>query len=95
MQGRLCLDLTREHHPDLILLDLHLPDIGGAEVLRRLRESPETREIPVVVVSADATPRQIERLRADGARDYLTKPFDVKKFLALVDEILGDGRRRP
>ncbi len=94
MQGRLCLDLTREHHPDLILLDLHLPDIGGAEVLRRLRESPETREIPVVVVSADATPRQIERLRADGARDYLTKPFDVKKFLALVDEILGDGRPR-
>jgi CheY-like chemotaxis protein len=63
-------------------------------VLRRLRQSPETREIPVVVVSADATPRQIERLRTDGARDYLTKPFDVKKFLALVDEILGDGRRR-
>jgi len=94
MQGRLCLDLTREHHPDLILLDLHLPDIEGAEVLRRLRESPETREIPVVVVSADATPRQIDRLRADGARDYLTKPFDVKKFLALVDEILGDGGRR-
>ena len=90
MQGRLCLDLSREHHPDLVLLDLHLPDIGGDEVLRRLRDSPETRQIPVVIVSADATPRQIERLRADGARDYLTKPVDVKKFLALVDEILGD-----
>ena len=94
MQGRLCLDLSREHHPDLILLDLHLPDMAGDEVLRRLQESPETRQIPVVVVSADATARQIERLRADGARDYLTKPVDVKKFLAVVDDILGEGPKR-
>jgi hypothetical protein len=48
MQGRIGLDLAREHHPDLILLDLHLPDIHGAEVLGRLRAEPETREIPVI-----------------------------------------------
>jgi signal transduction histidine kinase/ActR/RegA family two-component response regulator len=88
MQGRLGLDMAREHRPDLILLDLHLPDMPGEELLLRLRAIPETREIPVVVISADATPGQINRLLASGARTYLTKPLDVKKFLALLDEVL-------
>jgi len=89
MQGRLGLDLAREHRPSLILLDLHLPDIHGREVLRRLREDARTRDIPVVVISADASPKEIERLRAAGARDYLTKPIDVRRFLAIVDEMLA------
>jgi signal transduction histidine kinase/CheY-like chemotaxis protein len=88
MQGRLGLDLAREHRPDLILLDLHLPDMPGEELLLRLRAIPETREIPVVVISADATPGQVSRLLASGARAYLTKPLDLKKFLALLDEVL-------
>ena len=88
MQGRIGLDLAREHHPDLILLDLHLPDIHGVEVLDRLRAEPETREIPVIVISADATQGQIQRLRAAGARDYLTKPLDIAKLLKIVDEVL-------
>ncbi|HEY3118171.1 MAG TPA: ATP-binding protein, partial [Chloroflexota bacterium] len=92
MQGRLGLDIAREHHPDLILLDLHLPDIPGAEVLRRLRQSPETSEIPVVVITADATPSHLEPLLAAGARAYLTKPLDVKKFLETMDEVLRDAR---
>jgi len=90
MQGRLALDLASQHNPDLILLDLQLPDIPGDEVLRRLRETPETRHIPVIVISADATPGQIDRLRAAGAWQYLTKPFDVKKFLSLLDEALKE-----
>ncbi len=90
MQGRLGLDLAREHRPHLILLDLHLPDVPGDEILRRLREDPETRHIPVVMISADATPGQVERLLAAGARDYLTKPLDVKKFLALLDGALKE-----
>jgi len=90
MQGRLGLDLAREHRPDLILLDLHLPDLPGQEVLRALQETPETRQIPVVMISADATRTQIDRLLAAGARAYLTKPLDVKKFLALLDEILKE-----
>ena len=53
MHGSLGLDLAREHHPDLVLLDLHLPDQSGAEVLRRLQSDPDTAGIPVVVVSAD------------------------------------------
>ncbi|HEX9246216.1 MAG TPA: response regulator [bacterium] len=88
MQGRLALDLASQHNPDLILLDLQLPDIPGDEVLRRLRETPETRHIPVIVISADATPGQTERLRTAGAWQYLTKPLDVKKFLSLLDEAL-------
>jgi PAS domain S-box-containing protein len=90
MQGGLALELAREHRPDLILLDVHLPDIDGDEVLRRLRADPETRDIPVVAVSAEATPRKIERFLAAGARAYLTKPLDVKQFLQAVDEALAD-----
>ncbi|MGQ0549629.1 MAG: response regulator [Armatimonadota bacterium] len=90
MQGRAGLDLIRERHPDLILLDLHLPDVHGSEVLRLVKEDPNTRGIPVVVISADATKSQIEQLIAAGARDYLTKPLDVKKLLLLLDETLKD-----
>jgi CheY-like chemotaxis protein len=88
MQGRIGLDLAREHRPNLILLDLHLPDVQGGEILRRLQDDPQTRHIPVVVISADATPGQADRLRAEGARDYLTKPLNIKKLLRLLDDIL-------
>jgi len=89
MQGLPALDLARAHHPGLILLDLHLSDVSGDEVLARLRQDPETREIPVVILSADATPGRIERLLAQGARAYLTKPFDVADLLALFDTTLS------
>jgi len=88
MQGRLGLDLARQHRPHLILLDLHLPDIQGDEILNRLQDDPETRHIPVVVISADATPGQVERLLAAGARDYLTKPLNVQKLLSVLDDLL-------
>jgi CheY-like chemotaxis protein len=91
MQGGMGLELAREHGPDMILLDLHLPDINGDEVLRRLRAEPETQGIPVVMLSADATPRQIERLLQAGASAYLTKPLDVKRFLQVVEETLAKG----
>ena len=85
MQGGAGLELARQHRPDLILLDLHLPDIQGDEILRQLRAEPRTARISIVMISADATAAQIARLRADGASDYLTKPIDVREFLALVD----------
>ena len=91
MQGRLGLELARQHFPDLILLDLHLPDMQGDEVLRRLKAEPETRAIPVVMLSADATPGQIDRLLSEGARNYMTKPLNVLQFLQIMDEILADG----
>lgn len=85
MQGSFGLELAYQHRPDLILLDLHLPDIQGDELLRQLRADPRTEQIPIVMVSADATPAQIARLLAEGASNYLTKPIDVREFLAVVD----------
>jgi signal transduction histidine kinase len=93
MQGRLALDLARTCRPDLILLDLHLPDAGGDEVLEWLRRDPSTRAIPVVMLSADATPTEISRLLDAGAIEYLTKPVDLGRLLAVLDEHMG-GRSR-
>jgi len=91
MQGQLGLELARVHMPDWILLDLHLPDLEGGEVLRLLRENPKTRHIPVTIVSADATPGQISRLLAAGANDYLTKPLDVRNLLRLLEQTIQYG----
>ena len=87
--GALGIAMALEHEPDLIFLDLHLPDTPGDEVLRRLWEDTRTREIPVIVLSADATLGQSRRLIATGAKAYLTKPLDVSKMLALIDERLA------
>jgi CheY-like chemotaxis protein len=95
VQGGAGLALARQFHPALILLDVHLPDMEGDEVLRQLRADPRLRETPVIVVSADATPRQIERFRAGGAWDYLTKPVDVPRLLALLDRFLHEREVRP
>ena len=89
MEGGPGVDLALKHSPDLVLLDLNLPDISGFEVLQRLRREPRTIGTPVVVVSADATARQIDRLMTAGATEYLVKPIDVKKFVSVVDQILG------
>ena len=88
MHGSLGLELAREHRPSLILLDLHLPDINGEEVLQRLREDPVTAPIPVVIVSADATPGQVQRLLASGATAYITKPIDVRELLDAYERAL-------
>jgi len=82
-------ELAQAHQPKLILLDLNLPDMHGSEVLRQLQHKPETAKVPVVVLSADATPSQIERLLTAGARNYLTKPFDIDPFLAVIDEMVA------
>jgi CheY-like chemotaxis protein len=92
MQGGLGIDLARKHLPDLILLDLHLPDIPGQEVLARLQRDKLTRHIPVVIISADATARQIERLMAAGARSYLTKPLEIADFFAVIEEIMRERK---
>jgi signal transduction histidine kinase/ActR/RegA family two-component response regulator len=88
MTGRLGLTLARQQLPELILLDQHLPDLTGDDVLHRLRADPATRDIPVVVISADASLGQIRRMREIGAVDYLTKPLHVARFLQLLDRVL-------
>ena len=88
MFGSMALELAHEHRPDLVLLDVHLPDMTGDEVLRRLRADAATRAIPVVVLSADATERQQRVLRAAGADAYLTKPVHVRRLLEVVDRLV-------
>jgi PAS domain S-box-containing protein len=88
LQGLVGLDLAREHRPDLIMLDLHLPDITGEEVLRRLRADQRTASIPVVVITADATRSTVDRLRNAGADAYLTKPLDIDEFLETIERFL-------
>ncbi len=91
MEGRLGIDLARQHQPDLVLLDLHLPGMTGEEVLAELRADARTARVPIVVISADATEGQVKRLLAAGADSYLTKPIDVRRFLEVVEEQLGAG----
>ncbi|MEY2480274.1 MAG: two-component system, sensor histidine kinase and response regulator [Verrucomicrobiota bacterium] len=86
MQGKIGVDLARQHVPDLILLDLHLPDMPGWDVLTQLKAAEKTRHIPTVIISADATARQIKRLMAAGAHAYLTKPIDVAQFYRVLDQ---------
>jgi signal transduction histidine kinase/CheY-like chemotaxis protein len=95
MQGRLGLELVRQHEPVAVLLDLHLPDIDGEEVLRQLRLDPATAGIPVVMLSAEATPGHAQRLVAAGASTYLTKPLDVRLFMAVIDQLVADARPAP
>ena len=90
MQGRLGLDLARDHRPSLVLLDLHLPDIAGDELLALLRDDPTTSAIPIVIVSADATTHQMQRLLSSGASAYLTKPFNVNELRRIVTQLLND-----
>lgn len=79
--------------PDVVLLDLHLPDMSGLELLRRLRAAPETEAIPVVVLSADAIPANIERIQNEQISAYLTKPLDIDRLLDTLRPLLGDVAR--
>ncbi len=81
MQGSLALELAARHDPDVVLLDLDLPDLSGEEVLRRLKADSRTQAIPVIVLSADATPAQVERVESEGIVAYLTKPLNIGLFL--------------
>ncbi len=90
LEGCLGLQLAQQHRPDLILLDVHMPDLSGYEVLELLRGDVRTASIPVVMLSADASHEQIQRFRDAGARDYLTKPLDLQHFLGQLDVYLQD-----
>lgn len=83
------LALVSAELPDLVLLDMHLPLIGGGEVLRRIKADPATAQISVVVLSGVADAESIRRTRQDGADGYLTKPFDVHELLDLTDRLLA------
>ncbi|MEY4562573.1 MAG: hypothetical protein RLZZ618_1850 [Pseudomonadota bacterium] len=88
MTGLDGLATIRATIPDLILLDMHLPDISGLELLHALKNDPDTAGIPVVAVSADALASQIEAAMKGGALQYLTKPISVTQMLSAIDAVL-------
>jgi CheY-like chemotaxis protein len=71
----------------MVLVDLHLPDMSGLDVVRALAAEPLTKDLPIVVLSADADRQQTDRAIAEGARAYLSKPFQIESLLALVDAL--------
>lgn len=89
------IEMAMNHSPDLILLDLNLPDMHGFDVLGQLKDDARTRHIPVVVTSADATQYQIDRMMGAGAAAYLTKPLDLPEFLRTFDEMMARSARVP
>jgi len=89
--GSLGIELARRHRPDLILLDLHLPDMSGEEVLQRLKADEATSSIPIVIVSADASGETLGRLQEAGASSFVTKPLNVGHFLETIDGMLDQA----
>jgi two-component system cell cycle response regulator DivK len=88
-------DLARKHRPDLILMDIQLPEVSGLEVTKWLKEDPELQPIPVIAVTAFAMKGDEERIRECGCQAYLSKPISVPKFIDTVRSFLGLGLSMP
>lgn len=86
LYGKEAAKMALIHKPDLILLDLNLPDIHGSQVLEQLKRTPFVNQIPVVIISADAMPNQVQNLLSAGAKSYLTKPIEIQQFLTVIDQ---------
>src|SRR5256885_4977826 len=89
------LDLARKHRPDLIVMDIQLPEVSGLEVTKWLKDDPELQAIPVVAVTAFAMKGDEERIREGGCQAYLSKPISVPKFIETVRRFLGVGLSIP
>ena len=90
--GREALALAREHRPDLILMDIQLPEVSGLEVTKWLKEDDQLKKIPVVAVTAFAKKGDEERIREGGCEAYISKPISVAMFLDTVRQYVGDAR---
>ena len=87
--------LARTHKPDLVLMDIQLPEASGFEVTGWLKDDPALRDIPVVAVTAFAMAGDEEKARSAGCAAYLTKPISVRPFLETVAKCLGEPHREP
>ncbi len=85
------LDLARAHRPDLILMDIQLPEVSGLEVTKWIKEDDDLRAIPVIAVTAFAMKGDEERIRQGGCEAYISKPISVSKFLETVRAYIGEG----
>ena len=90
-EGMEALRLARQHRPDLILMDIQLPEVSGLEVTKWIKEDDELRSIPIIAVTAFAMKGDEEKIREGGCEAYLSKPISVTKFIETVKAYLGDG----
>ncbi|MBT3170124.1 MAG: response regulator [Rhodospirillaceae bacterium] len=88
--GSRALEMVREHRPDIILMDIQLPDVSGLDVTRQLKADAELRDIPIIAVTALALRGDEERVLEAGCDAYISKPISVAKFLAEVKKFLGE-----
>lgn len=88
--GREVVGIVRQKRPDLILMDIQLPEISGLEVTRMLKDDPELKSIPVIAVTAFAMKGDEEKIREGGCEGYIAKPISVVSFLQTVQKFLGD-----
>lgn len=89
--GTEALDLARAHQPDLILMDIQLPEVSGLDVTKQLKEDPDLHRIPVIAVTAFAMKGDEERIRQGGCEAYISKPISVPKFIETIKTYLGDA----
>ena len=87
--GREALKITRDHHPDLILMDIQLPEVSGLEITKMLKDDPDLRSIPVIAVTAFAMKGDEEKIREGGCEGYIAKPISVANFLQTVAKFLS------
>ena len=90
-EGLQALSLAREHRPDLILMDIQLPEVSGLEVTKWLKEDDELHSIPVIAVTAFAMKGDEERIRQGGCEAYISKPISVPRFIETIKSYLGDA----
>jgi two-component system, cell cycle response regulator DivK len=91
-RGRAAIDIARQQQPNLILLDIQLPDISGFDVASQLKALERTRSIPIIAVTAFAMVGDRERILASGCDDYIAKPFSIDGVLALIERYVDEGK---
>ena len=87
--GREALELARQHRPDLILMDIQLPEISGLEVTKMIKEDDDLKHIPVIAVTAFAMKGDEEKIREGGCEGYIAKPISVPSFLETINKFLS------
>ena len=89
VDGQDTLQLAREHHPDLIIMDIQVPEISGMELTKMLKADDQLKDIPVLAVTAFAMKGDEEKIRAAGCDEYIAKPISVPHFLETVDRLIN------
>jgi CheY-like chemotaxis protein len=90
MNGRDGMNAARKQKPDLILMDLSMPEMDGWEATRRIKKEPKTASIPLIAVTAHALPGDRQRALEAGCNEYITKPMDLSELVQMVDRLLNN-----